>query len=154
MTSQIWLLNWRTAFKSHKIIGLTIRLAKVCGWEKGLLNSFLYWTLYIKNQALLTTVHAYCHTLISAPGGLSILRTTEVSIWNPSILFPLYLFFWLILICILSQKETVIVSIYIHIYIYMYIHIHQRRQWHPTPVLLPGKSHGRRSLVGCSPWGC
>ena len=29
-----------------------------------------------------------------------------------------------------------------------------RRQWHPTPVLLPGKSHGRRSLVGCSPWGC
>ena len=29
----------------------------------------------------------------------------------------------------------------------------QRRQWHPTPVLLPGKSHGRRSLVGCSPGG-
>ena len=29
-----------------------------------------------------------------------------------------------------------------------------RRQWHPTPILLPGKSHGRRSLVGCSPWGC
>ena len=27
-----------------------------------------------------------------------------------------------------------------------------RRQWHPSPVLLPGKSHGRRSLVGCSPW--
>ena len=26
-----------------------------------------------------------------------------------------------------------------------------RRQWQPTPVLLPGKSHGRRSLVGCSP---
>ena len=29
----------------------------------------------------------------------------------------------------------------------------RRRQWHPTPVLLPGKSHGRRSLVSCSPWG-
>ena len=28
-----------------------------------------------------------------------------------------------------------------------------RRQWHPTPALLPGKSHGWRSLVGCSPWG-
>ena len=28
-----------------------------------------------------------------------------------------------------------------------------RRQCHPTPVLLPGKSHGRRNLVGCSPWG-
>ena len=31
--------------------------------------------------------------------------------------------------------------------------IRRRRQWHPTPVLLPGKSHGRRSLVGLSPWG-
>ena len=30
----------------------------------------------------------------------------------------------------------------------------RRRQWKPTPVLLPGKSHGRRSLVGWSPWGC
>ena len=28
----------------------------------------------------------------------------------------------------------------------------RRRQWHPTPVLLPGKSHGQRSLVGGSPW--
>ena len=30
---------------------------------------------------------------------------------------------------------------------------YRRRQWHPTPLLLPGKAHGRRSLVGCSPWG-
>ena len=29
-----------------------------------------------------------------------------------------------------------------------------RRQWHPTPVILPGKSYGWRSLVGCSSWGC
>ena len=29
----------------------------------------------------------------------------------------------------------------------------RRRQWHPTPALLPGKSHRERSLVGCSPWG-
>ena len=31
--------------------------------------------------------------------------------------------------------------------------LRRRRQRHLTPVLLPGKSHGRRSLVGCSPWG-
>ena len=31
--------------------------------------------------------------------------------------------------------------------------VSRRSQWQPTPVLLPGKSHGRRSLVGCSPWG-
>ena len=29
-----------------------------------------------------------------------------------------------------------------------------RRKWQPTPVSLPGKSHGQRSLEGCSPWGC
>ena len=34
-----------------------------------------------------------------------------------------------------------------------YYALSHRRQWHPTPVLLPGKSHARRSLVGYSPWG-
>ena len=29
----------------------------------------------------------------------------------------------------------------------------RRRQWHPTPVLLPGEPHGRRSLAGYSPRG-
>ena len=33
------------------------------------------------------------------------------------------------------------------------IYIYWRRQWHPTPVLLPGESHGWRSLVAYSPWG-
>ena len=38
--------------------------------------------------------------------------------------------------------------------LYLFILLeYRRRQWHPTPVLLPGKSHGQRSLVGCSPWG-
>ena len=39
------------------------------------------------------------------------------------------------------------------IWLFTSLLIFWRRQWHPTPVLLPGKSHGRRSLVGCSPWG-
>ena len=34
-----------------------------------------------------------------------------------------------------------------------YLEERRRKQWQPTPVLLPGKSHGRRSLVGCSPRG-
>ena len=45
----------------------------------------------------------------------------------------------------LSQWQTVFVHRYCHRW---------RRQWHPTPVLLPGKSHGWRSVEGCSPWGC
>ena len=42
---------------------------------------------------------------------------------------------------------------YICVCIYIHIYTYRRRRWHPTPVLLPGKPHGRRSLVGCSPWG-
>ena len=45
--------------------------------------------------------------------------------------------------------------IYYLLFLLSYIMIYdRRRQWPPTPVLLPGKSHGWRSLVGCSPWGC
>ena len=29
-----------------------------------------------------------------------------------------------------------------------------RGKWQPTPVFLPGRSHGQRSLADCSPWGC
>ena len=37
--------------------------------------------------------------------------------------------------------------------LFLFFSLFQRRQWQPTPVLLPGKSHGQRSLVGSSPWG-
>ena len=39
------------------------------------------------------------------------------------------------------------------IYLSLLLYNCQRRQWQATPVLLPGESHGRTSLVGCSPWG-
>ena len=45
----------------------------------------------------------------------------------------------------MENNEFLVYGIY---YIEMW-----RRQWQPTPVLLPGKSHGWRSLVGYSPWG-
>ena len=52
-----------------------------------------------------------------------------------------------------SGKEY-IKAIYCHPVYLTYMHsTSRRRQWHPTSVLLPGESHGWRSLVGCSPWG-
>ena len=36
----------------------------------------------------------------------------------------------------------------------LFTFMHWRRKWQPTPVLLPGKSHGWKGLVGYSPWGC
>ena len=62
--------------------------------------------------------------------------------------FPSLTFYWstVVLQCCVSFYCTAkwISSVYTYI---------RRRQWHPTPVLLPGKFHGQRSLVGCSPWG-
>ena len=60
----------------------------------------------------------------------------------------LILFYFLYLACIFCIMNMSIMQIHTH------IHIYRRRRWHPTPVLLPGISHGLRSLVGCSPWGC
>ena len=41
----------------------------------------------------------------------------------------------------------------LYLFLLVIYFIYRRRRWHPTPVLLPGKSHGWRSLVGCSPRG-
>ena len=63
------------------------------------------------------------------------------------------------------QTETVIVKfshiycfanfnnnnyIVVHVFLGICMHIYRRRQWHPTPVFLPGESQGRWSLVGCT----
>ena len=60
-----------------------------------------------------------------------------------------------------GQRATTHITkcLYLHMLFNELLFVHnydmtRRRQWHPTPVLLPGKSHGWRSLVGCSPWGC
>ena len=44
-------------------------------------------------------------------------------------------------------------KVFVFVYFISTCSLVRRRRWHPTSVLLPGKSHGRRSLVGCSPWG-
>ena len=83
---------------------------------------------------------------------------TKLQIWNPWIRVDcVCIYVYIIYIYI---HTYMCVCIYIHIYVCMNTHTHThiyifhwRRQWQPIPVLLPGKAHGRRSLVGCSPWG-
>ena len=56
--------------------------------------------------------------------------------------------------CFSSAKQKQL--LYLHIVIIKWakvLRVPSEPSWHPTPALLPGKSHGRRSLVGCSPWG-
>ena len=58
-------------------------------------------------------------------------------------------------VLLLRNLRTVLRSGYgEHVYKFTFLATVQgRRQWQPTPVLLPGESHGHGSLVGCSPWG-
>jgi len=72
-----------------------------------------------------------------------------------ALFFSTALIFWYINICLLVHYLSPPLECKLQEYRDFICHcsIPQRRQWHPTPVLLPGKSHGRRSLVGCSPWG-
>ena len=54
---------------------------------------------------------------------------------------------------IFDQKEIFVLILFMLLDLIYIIGISWRRWWHPTPVLLPGESHGWRSLVGYSPWG-
>ena len=55
-----------------------------------------------------------------------------------------------------SQSRYTLICWYKYLLMYLIsaMPISRRRQWQPTPVHLPGKSHGQRSLVGYSPWVC
>ena len=61
-------------------------------------------------------------------------------------IFGLFLLFWLLWIMLLWN--FLYKFLYEHMWLYTW-----RRKWKPTPVFLPGESHGWRSLVGYSPWG-
>ena len=66
------------------------------------------------------------------------------------------LFFLKKKVCLFVYSFLAVLGLYCYagfLYLQWVGTILQRKQWHPTPVLLPGNSHGQRSLVGCSPWG-
>ena len=67
-------------------------------------------------------------------------------ILNCKYFYPLQQLTWTIHFCDWCCQKTSFLFI-------LCVELLRRRQWHPTPVLLPGKSHGQRSMVGCSPWG-
>ena len=52
-----------------------------------------------------------------------------------------------------NPKSVCLYTWNIYMLLFCLYTISRRRKWHPTPVLLLGKSHGQRSLLGCNPWG-
>ena len=84
----------------------------------------LFWTVVL---CVLVYRHVTIHNLLGIDVGGEFgdwLKTVGLSFWETA-----------------EVLYTVVVTIW------------QRRHWWPTPVLLPRKSHGQRSLIGCSPWG-
>ena len=73
---------------------------------------------------------------------------TYTYIYSFSDCFPISVIteYWVRFLVLYSRSLLIIYLLYSSICML------QKRQWQPTPVLLPGKSHGWRSLVGCSPW--
>ena len=83
---------------------------------------------------------------------VSLFAPSEEFFWSFNWEWFLYFFILLILLlCEFGRKQTLTI-VWRAIYMCEYPWI-RRRQWHPTQVLLPGKSHGWRSLIGCSPRG-
>ena len=66
------------------------------------------------------------------------------------------IFFFVWFSMLISRSIHVATNVIISLILFLFngwVIYRWRRQWHPTPVLVPGKCHGRRRLEGCSPWG-
>ena len=83
-------------------------------------------------------------------------------LWHFILMFIKYFAQWMNFCLLLSESfinreslKNAINSSNLEIYVKIFSQglVLRRRQWHPIPALLPGKSHGRRSLVSCRPWG-
>ena len=81
------------------------------------------------------------------------LRVWSMRVWRKLNLWSLHVAVSHLLIILKGSQESTLAIYHCSCSLGLFKKVSQRRQWHPTPVLLPGKPHGQRSLVGCSPWG-
>ena len=108
--------------------------------------------IIMKETKVANTEHCYSCYLILTTTQLVLLNfghlfLFEVSLDSPKILNSANTFTTWVLCIALS------IAVYENTYFNCSANHLRRRWWQPTPVFLPGKSHGRRSLVGCSPRG-
>ena len=127
-------------------------------WLPSKLSAFLLLYTYLWQEGKLIYFHSFNYSQLWAPDHASKLPTLlwHSGISNVSYVSQMY-HWWssthsLVLIQTPSLYEFLLKIWVLGNFIHLVLQT-RRRQWHPTPVHLPGKSHGQRSLVGCSPWG-
>ena len=111
-------------------------------------SSWFTWGVYI---------YMYWHGNVSIT--YCLLKKANCRVYDT--IYPLFIYIkkshYIHIVCIylLHMQYVKYIEIYIicHINIYMQVGIYWRRKWQPTPLFLPGKSQGWRSLVGYKSWG-
>ena len=102
---------------------------------------FLLQCMKVKSPSRARLLATPWTTAYQAPPSMGISRQEYWSgVPLPSLIYGLFVPF----ICVFQILHTLFRCLFIYLSLV---------QWHPTPVLLPGKSHGWRSLVGYNPWG-
>ena len=93
--------------------------------------------------------------VLSCMNCLYILEINPLSVVSFAIIFSHSkgCLFTLLIVSFAAQNLLSLIRPHLFTFVFISVTVGGERQWQPTPVLLPGKSHGRSSLEGCSPWG-
>ena len=107
---------------------------------------------------ILPTLVVFCVLMMPILMGVRWYLIVGFDLHFPNINDVEHLFMCLLAICMSSWENVYsgpLPTFYLGCFRFLLSYMsYWRRQWQLTPVLLPGKSHGRRSLIDCSPWGC
>ena len=137
-------LTWTAARQSSLPVTISKSLFKLMSIESMMPSNHLILCRPLLLPSIFPSIRVFPMSWFYASGGQSIGVSALLLPKNIQDWFPLGLTGLISLQSKGSQKST---------NYYLFLRCYVRRQWHPTPVLLPGKSHGWRSREGCSPWG-
>ena len=145
---------WSLAWRILRVILLACEMSAIVCYLNTLwhcLSFGLEWKLTFSSHCWVFQIcwHIECSTLTMVY--FVIWSLVNLGMWRHAERFKTH--YWFFHECYIYVIYPYTSLYYIHQNYSVYRHKNWRRQWHPTPVLLPGKSHGQRSLVGCSPWG-